>query len=657
MNEREHINSDDLLKAIEREEQKRQRGKLKIFFGMSAGVGKTYSMLENARILVKNNIDIVIGYIETHGREETGKLLEGLTIIPRKLYEYHNTIMEEMDIDAILERKPKIILVDELAHTNAPGARHLKRYQDVLELLDNGIDVFTTVNVQHLESRIDTVREITGIMVRETIPDSIFEMADEIELIDITPEDLLIRLNEGKVYFPERAQLASRNFFRMGNLIALRELALRLTAERTSHQLQDYRIIKQIRGSWKTNYKFLVAVSPSPSSENLIRYTRRIAYSLNAPWIAVYVETSDQLHDEEKTKLQNHLSLAKALGAEVITTFDENVYNGLLRIARQQNVSQIIIGKTGMSSFRQLVRGKTTLSNLLKQSSDIDINFVRSEELKSPRRNILNIPKTQSSIKQYFLVFSILVSVALLNLISLPFIGYWAVGISFLFIISIMGIFFGRGPILMAATLSALIWNFIFIPPKFTLYISKIEDVMMFFMYFITALVSGIFTTRLRSQEKAVRHREEQISSLYVLLKEIASAITVDEVLQTAIEQISKVFSAEVAIILSDQSKTLNHKPHPSSILKQNENEYSVAAWVFNNNKTAGRFTDTLSGAYAQYLPLNAHSGVVGVLGIRTKSNNQPSIDQKTLLDAFVTQVALVIERAQLTGKKNVEHE
>ncbi|HTY59172.1 MAG TPA: universal stress protein, partial [Bacteroidota bacterium] len=347
---------DALLHAIQRDEENRTRAKLKIFFGMSAGVGKTYDMLKAAHDAKAHGIDVVVGIVETHRRRETEALLEGLTILPRKTVEYRGTSLEEMDLDGILARKPKLVLVDELAHTNAPGSRHAKRYMDVEELLDSGIDVYSTLNVQHLESRADAVAQITGTVVRETVPDSILERADEVELIDISPDELLARLAEGKVYTPDRSKRAIEGFFRLGNLTALREMSLRLTAERVDRQLRDYMRTNRIEGPWKSGQRLLVGMSGSPHSVHLIRWARRMAFTLDASWVAVHVESSATSSAKEKDLLAKNIKLARELGAEIVTTSDENVGDALIRVARQENCTQILIGKPRQGTFQKSAR-------------------------------------------------------------------------------------------------------------------------------------------------------------------------------------------------------------------------------------------------------------------------------------------------------------
>jgi len=640
---------DALLAAITKEEARHRRGHLKIFFGMAAGVGKTYAMLQGTAERLAEGIDVVIGYVETHGRAETEALLVGLPIVPRGKLEYRGTQFEEMDLDAILTRRPQLVLVDELAHTNVPGARHPKRYQDVLELLDAGIDVYTTLNVQHLESRADTVRQITGITVRETVPDSILEMADEIELIDLAPEELQKRLAEGKVYLGDRAEAAARNFFRTGNLTALREMSLRLTAERVDHQLQDYMQVKQIAGPWKSGERLMVALSPSPLSERLVRWTRRMAYNLEAPWLAVYVETAQPLSTEQQAGLARNLDLARELGGEVVMTTGTDVISALLRVARQRNVTQIVVGKPPRHQLRKILAGDSMVDRLIRQSGDIDIYVVTGDEAEATE-HVSPFPPLiiHSGLKQYLIVLLVVGLVTGLNLLVVPVIHYRAVALVYLFTVLLLGLFTGRGPVLIAAALSAFLWNFLFIPPQLTFQISALDDVLMFGMYFITALTTGHLLARLRGQEQAVLHREERTTALYLLTREVANAVTMDDVLHTAVDQIGQVFDAQVAIVLANPNGHLAAEPHPISTLKLDEKERSVAMWSFTNRKPAGRFTDTLAMAAAFYLPLLTPGGAVGVMGVRTRLAILLSGDQVELLETFASQVALAIEREML---------
>ena len=415
---------DQLLADLQREEKQRRRGALKVFLGMCAGVGKTYAMLEAAQRARREGRDVVIGYVETHGRRETDALTEGIEIVPRKPVVYRDMTLTEMDLDAVVARRPQLALVDELAHTNAPGSRHPKRYQDVVELLDAGIDVYTTLNVQHIESRSDTVREITGATIRETVPDTILAEA-EIELVDLSPEDLLQRLAEGKVYVPERAEAAARNFLREGNLIALREMALRLAAERVGQDVRDYMQARRIAGPWKTGHRLMVAVSSSPYSEQIVRWTRRLADSLGCTWIAAHVETSRVLSEEEQNRLTRNLSLARTLGAEVRGTTDDDVVRGILTIARGQNVSQIIVGKPNVFGPVRFLRSLFLLNQLIRRSGNIDVHVVRADAEQAPaaRWPLWRLP-AEAEWPQYLKAMGYVALATLLNLALQSFVGH-----------------------------------------------------------------------------------------------------------------------------------------------------------------------------------------------------------------------------------------
>lgn len=642
-------NPDALLKAVQKDEAQQGRGKLKIFFGMSAGVGKTYTMLDTAQQLKAEGVDVVVGYVETHKRAETEALLQGLEIIPRQKLEYRGTTLEEMDTDAILRRNPQLVLVDELAHTNCPGARHAKRYQDVIELLEAGIDVYTTVNVQHFESRADAVRQITGITVQETVPDTVLDMADAIELIDLSPDDLRKRLAEGKVYTSERIETASNSFFRTGNLTALREMALRLTAEHVDHKLQDYMQVKSIAGPWKSGERLMVAVGPSPFSEQLIRWTRRMAYNLEAPWLAVYVETTNPVSPETQERLAQNLKMARELGGEVVMTSGSDIDQTLIRLAQQRNVTQIVVGKPQSSFFQRLIKGGSLVDKLVRSSGDIDIYVVTGDKAESPSQSrfLPSQPIQHSSWKEYAAALAIVSCITALDAIllnAMPWVGYQAVGLTELMAVLLIAVYIGRGPALLAAAISAISWNYLFIEPRYTFEISQIQDIILFALYFVIAIFTGNLTARLRTQERQARYNAERTMALYTLAHETATAINMDDVLRTAVTQIGRVFNAHIAIVLR-QGEKLAAMPHSSSTLTVDQKEYSVATWSFENGKPAGKFTDTLPLASAQYLPLLTPSRTVGVLGIQTLQDARLSFDQEVLLETFINQVALVIER------------
>ncbi len=643
---------DVLLKAIQKDESRQERGKLKIFMGMAAGVGKTYAMLDNARQHKADGVDIVVGYAETHRRVETDALLEGMEVIPRRTVEYRGAMLEEMDTDAILSRNPVIVIVDELAHTNAPGSRHLKRYQDVIELLEGGLNVWTTGNVQHFESRADAVRQITGITIHETIPDSLLDLTDEIELIDLSAGDLRKRLAEGKVYTPERVEVAANNFFRLGNLTALREMALRLTAEHVDHKLQDYMQLKQIAGPWKSGERLMVAVGPSPFSERLIRWTRRMAYNLEAPWLAVYIETSVVLASEVKERLARNIALARSLGGEIVTVRGDDIATTLLRLAHQRNVTQIVIGKPQHSPLQTVLRGGSLVDKMIRSSGDIDIYVVTGNESISERSvwRTFSTLESHSHRRQYLFALLAVAGITVLDLLlinTFPWLGYQAVGLTELLVVLLIAAYLGRGPALLAAALSAVSWNFLFIEPRLTFTIDHFQDVILFILYFAIAIFTGNLTARIRAQERQTRHNAERTSALYALAHETATAVNMDDVLKTAVTQISRVFDAEVAIILRQNNRLLR-EPHPCSTLMLSDKDYSVAQWVYERGKSAGRFTETLSQAIAQYHPLQTPTRTVGVIGIRTRKDERLSFDQEVLLETFISQIALAIEREML---------
>ena len=439
------LNPDALLSALKNEEARQNRAKLKVFLGMSPGVGKTYAMLEAARRELAAGTDVVIGYVETHGRKETDALTLGLPSIARSKLEHRGVELTEMDLDAVLARRPQLALVDELAHTNAPGSRHPKRWQDVKELLDSGIDVFTTINVQHLDSRADIVRQITGAEIRETVPDSLLDSA-ELELVDLPPAELRERLQEGKVYVPDRAAAAAVNFFRESNLTALREIALRLVADHVGEDTQEYHRTQSSAGPWKTGHRLLVAISPSPFSEPLIRWTRRIADSLKCPWVAVHVESSKPLTEAAQARLEKNLALARNLNAEVITTADEDLVSGLLRTADEYNVTLIIVGKPVTDGFLEWYRAGRFLRRLARASGNIDVQIVRAEKSEGVRAKPGWHLAIESGWKQYAVAAAAIASVALACAVLEQFTGPRVPGLVFLLTVVVLALVWSNEP-------------------------------------------------------------------------------------------------------------------------------------------------------------------------------------------------------------------
>jgi len=636
-------NPDLLLAAIQKAEAQKRRGRLKVFLGMCPGVGKTYAMLEAARRESKGGRDLVIGYVETHGRAETDALAEGLALIPRRTIEYRGIALTELDLDHVLARKPQIAVVDELAHTNAPGSRHPKRWQDVQELLDAGIDVFTTLNVQHVESRADTVRQITGAEIRETVPDGVLDDA-VLELVDLPPDELVRRLHEGKVYVPDRAATAARNFFREPNLTALRELALRLVADHVGEDTAEFRRAQPTTGPWKSGNRLLVAVGPSPLSEPLIRWTRRMADELRCRWLAVHVEGPRALSESTQARLAHNLDTARELGAEVVTTTDEDLARGLLRVARDRNVTQIILGKPAGAGWLSWLQSGRLVRRLMEESGDIDLHVVRAEKaLPGPEKWSFQ-PRVASNFSQYLLAAGAIFAMALVNIGIMAWAGPRVPGLLFLLAVVLLALLVGRGPVLMAGALSALAWNYFFLPPRFTIVIERAEDWILFVTYFVVALVLGQLVARIRAHADAERRREERSTALYELTRDLSETSSLDEVVWELIAQVNRVFHAPAAVNLPLGDRISSH---PDSTLTLTEKELSVSDWSFRHRKAAGRFTDNLPGASAWHLPLATDRKVFGILAVALPDQNL-SLAQRDLLETFARQAALVLDRIEL---------
>lgn len=640
-------NPDELLASLISEEEKSKRGKLKIFFGMCAGVGKTYSMLKTAQADKLKGNDIIIGYVETHNRKETSELAEGFELIPRKIYEYKSTVVHEMDLDAIIARKPQIVLVDELAHTNAPGSRHKKRYQDVLEIIENGINVYTTLNVQHLESRSETVAQITGIVVRETLPDEIFENADEIELVDLTPDELLQRLSEGKVYTHERSREAIENFFRKGNITALREMALRIVADRVDKQLHDYMQHKRIRGPWKSGLHFLIAVGPSPNAGELLRWAKNLSYSMGANIQALYVETLHKLTPTEQVLLDKNIDLAKQLGIKFRIVTNNDIVKAIIDFAQKENVTHIIVGKPRARNFFTPFGPAWFVDRLIRYSGNIDVYILGTDSrLRRKIEEKVSFPSFTSNIPQYLVTSLIVILTSVGCFLLKDIIGYQVVSFGLLFLVSILALFYGTGPILLAATLSAVIWDYFFIPPQFTMHVGKPEDVLMLIMFFIIALVNGILTSRVRRQEKKIRIREERTHALYQITKELTMASGLDEVTKIAVSYIRKYFNLDCTIILTDDLNQLNNHVHNDTKINLSENELSIASWVYKHSAKAGKYTDTLPSTNYTFYPLTGSSNNMGVIAIE-----HPHVftqGEEQFWEAFLSQISGKYEREYL---------
>ncbi len=635
---------DELLASLINKEEKNKRGKLKIFFGMCAGVGKTYSMLQTARAEKVKNCDIIVGYVETHKRKETSALVDGFEVIPRRSYPYKTTQVEEMDLDAILARQPRVVLVDELAHTNAPGSRHAKRYQDVQEILELGIDVYTTLNVQHLESRSDTVAQITGIVVRETVPDDIFENADEVELVDLTSEELLQRLSEGKVYTAERSREAIENFFRIGNINALREMALRIVADRVDKQLHDYLKDNRIRGPWKSGMHLLVAIDYRQQSTRVLRWAKNFSYSMGASIQAIYVETSHKLTDTEHQQLDKNIKLAKQLGIKfrIITNYD--IVKAIVSFAQKENITHIIVGKPRVRNLLSMFRMGNFVNRLIRYSGNIDVYILGSDRhARDHFREMVSIPPFTSNARQYLIPTLFVFLTAVVCFLLKEFIGYQVVSLILLFLVSMLAVFFGTGPILLAAALSALIWDYFFIPPAFTLHIEQPLDVLMLVMFFTIALLNGILTSRVRLQEKKIRIREERTQALYEITRDLSMTSGIEEVAKVAVRYIQKYFGLDGILILKNDFNKLENKIINGTGDQFSDNDFSIANWVFMHSSKAGKSTDTLPSTEYTFYPLSGMNENIGVVAV--KHEKVFTLGEDQFWEAFISQVSGKFER------------
>lgn len=638
---------DELLASLKLEEEKGKRGKLKIFFGMCAGVGKTYTMLQAARTEKKKSCDIVVGYVETHNRKETADLLQGFEIIPRKSYTYKSAVIEEMDLDAIISRKPEIVIVDELAHSNAPGSRHAKRYQDVQEIIDSGINVYSTVNVQHLESRADTVSQITGIIVRERIPDEIFETADEVEVVDLTPEELLQRLAEGKVYAPEQSRQAIESFFRKGNITALREMALRIVADRVDKQLNEYMKLKRIKGPWKSGMHLLVGISHTAQSAKLLRWAKNLSYTMGADLQAVYVETSHIQNAKESAQLNRNINLARQLGVRFRLITNNDLVKAIVDYAQKENITHIIIGKPRVRNLFNLLRLGNMVNRLIRYSGNIDVYILGSDvQAKDKFRERASLPPFTSNLRQYFTSFLVVALTSVVCFFIKDFIGYQVVSFALLFVVSILAFFLGTGPVLLSAALSALIWDFFFIPPPNTLHVNKPEDMMMLVMFFIIALLSGVLTSRIRRQEKKIRVREERTSALYQLTRELSTANGLEEVKGVAKKGIKKYFNLKSKIVFRTEENKLDYKTSENEDLTLSGNDMSVAEWTFLHSEKAGKHTDTLPSASFTFYPLKGNQMNLGVVALQLDVPFTQGEEQ--FWDAVLSQISGKFEREYL---------
>ena len=653
-----------LLETARREEG--AAGRLKIFVGAAPGVGKTYEMLQSAHARRKAGVDVVVGVVETHGRAETEALLIGLEVLPRKRIDHKGQQLEEMDLDALIARRPQIALVDELAHTNAPGSRHPKRYLDVAELLAAGIDVYTAVNIQHIESLNDVVAQITHVRVRETVPDSVFDHADAIELIDLTPDDLIQRLREGKVYVPKQAERALEHYFSPGNLTALRELALRRTADRVDEQLLTHMQANAITGPWAAGERILVCISEDPRSAGLVRYTKRLADRLHAPWTAVSIETRRtlQLTEEQRDRLADTLRLAEALGAEALTIpgAGRRIADDLLGYAHANNVTQIVIGKASRSWWFELVRG-SVVHDLVRRAGNISVHVIAGDALPTEpaaKRAQMTDRVEPFDAKPYIAAVAV-VAVALGAATLLrPFFGIENVDLMFLTAVVGVAVRFGLWPSLLASVVASLSYNFFFLPPVYTLTITDPTNVAAFFFFMLIAILVSNVAARVRMQAVSAFGRVRTTESLYAFSRKLAGTAALDDVLWASAYQIALMLRVRVVLLLPEQGVITVKAGYPPED-ELDKADLAAANWAWSNDRPAGRGSETLPGAKRLFLPMRTGRGPIGVIGIdddRTGPLLTP--DQRRLLDALVDQSALAIERVQLVedmdrAERNVE--
>jgi two-component system, OmpR family, sensor histidine kinase KdpD len=636
--------------ALLAEARKEHRGRLKVFLGAVPGVGKTYAMLQAARQRKSEGVDVVAGLVETHGRAETQALLEGVEIIPRRQVEYRGTLLNEMDLDAVLARRPQLVLVDELAHTNAPGSRHPKRHLDVEELIAAGIDVFTTVNIQHLESLNDTVAAITGVRVRETLPDRLLEEADDIQLIDLPPEELLQRLREGKVYVPQQIERAIGHFFRPGNINALRELALRRTAERVDRQMQGYMRTQAIPGPWPTTDRIMVCVSPSPLSARLVRTVKRRADRRGAAWVAVYVETPahQRLSDADRDRVDRTLRLAESLGGEAVSTPGRDVAEDLVQYARTRNATEIVIGKSGRSWWQRLRHG-SIVDALIRKSGPIDIYVVAGEETWTPRADLLMAPSpAELKPTRYLAATGLVVAAAAIAKLLGHFAGLPNISLVLLVGVLLTAVWFGLWPSIYASLLGLLVYDFFFVQPLHTFSIASPQDVLAIFVFLVVAVLTSNLTARLREQTEAAKRREDRTSALFALSRALAGATALDSIAQVIVSQVSKIVGERVVILLPERDRLIQKLSHPLEP-QLSETEAAAATWAWEHNQLAGAGSDTLPGVPWLFMPLRTGQDTVGVIGVESKGRSEVlSPRRQRLLEGLADQAAIAVERVRL---------
>jgi len=646
MTETEHRPSPDALLKTAGETG---RGRLKVFLGAAPGVGKTYEMLVQARRRKLDGVDAVIGVVETHGRVETDLLTKGLETVPKKRMPYKGRVVTEMDLDAILQRRPRLVLVDELAHDNAAGSRHPKRYLDVEELLGAGIDVYTTLNVQHIESLNDVVARITHVRVRETIPDSILDRADDIELVDLTPEDLLQRLKDGKVYMPDVAERAQRNYFQPGNLAALRELALRRTAQRVDAQMVDYMRAHAITGPWEAGEKLLVAVNARPGAAAAIRYGRRLADRLRANWTALHVETGNA-GDVERDRIAQMLRLAERMGGVAATVPAATEAEGVIQFARANNVTHIVTMARRGSRWQDFLH-PTLAQEIVRRAAEMSVHVVpdRGDDrgVAGNRASARALPALSEFAGSFALCAAALgASLLLRQILAVS-------NVSLVLLIAVLGsaVAYGLWPALFASLVCALAYNFLFLPPLYTFTIADPENIITLLVFVLVAGIASNLTSRVRMQAIIARQRAATTEDLYRFSRKLAGIATLDDLLWATAYQVAHMLGLHVVLLLPDQEELQVRAGYPPEDTLE-EGDLAAARWAFEHGQEAGRGADTLPGARRLFLPMRTASGTVAIIGL--DSQRQGALltpDQRRLLDSLSDQTALAIERLHLADE------
>lgn len=630
------------------------RGRLKIFLGAAPGVGKTYEMLMSGRARKADGRDVVIGVVETHGRKETQALVDGLEVIPRRPMEYKGRLLQEMDIDAVLARRPALVLVDELAHTNAPGSRHPKRYMDVLEILGHGINVYTTLNIQHVESLNDVVAQITRIRVRETVPDSVIDRADDVEVIDLTPGDLINRLHEGKVYVPDTARRAVQNYFSPGNLTALRELALRRTAQRVDEQLLSHMQAHAIPGPWAAGDRVLVVVDEQARGASLIRYARRLADRLRAPWEAIHVETSHSanLSEADKDRLAATMRLAEQLGGDAVIIPGTDVAREIVRHAAANNFSHVVIGKPSKPRWRELFEGSVT-HDLIRLGGNLSIHVTTGAESEAGAgsRGVKTAAQPQQFepwpylLATFFVACSLAVGMALQQ-----FLDVRNIALVFLMAVLTSAVTSGLWPALFASVISASAFNYFFLPPLYTLDIGEPESVVALGFFLVVAVIASNLTARVQRQAASARERARATEDLYLFSKKLAGAGTLDDVLWATVFQIASMLKLRVVVLLPEDDTIAVKAGYPPDDTLVDA-DIAAARWAWEHNRPAGRGADTLPGAKRLYLPLRTARTTIGVIGLdNDKQGPLLTPAEQRLFDALADQAAVAIERIELVA-------